>query len=94
MIYKKVHDHDLLSRLGRRFRIHPLVILDIEANEQRTKLDIFEDALFLVIKLIYPHPSTKKTCIEQISFYLKENILITFQETPKTLFDSVKSKLY
>jgi hypothetical protein len=29
-----------------------------------------------------------------MSFYLKENILITFQETPKTLFDSVKSKRF
>jgi len=35
---------------------------------------------------------TGHTVIEQISFYLKDNILITFQETPKDLFDSIKSK--
>jgi magnesium transporter len=82
----------LLSSISRRFRIHPLVILDIETNEQRTKLDVFEDALFLVVKLIYPDHLTQKTSIEQISFYLKENILITFQEKPKDIFDQIKSK--
>ena len=34
------------------------------------------------------------TFIEQICFYLKDNILITFQETPKDLFDTIKSKIY
>jgi Mg2+ and Co2+ transporter CorA len=34
------------------------------------------------------------TVIEQMSFYLKDNILITFQETPKDLFDSIKSKYF
>ena len=37
------------------------------------------------------HPG--KTLIEQITFYLKGNILITFQETPKDLFDSLKSNI-
>ncbi len=86
----EVHDHDLLSRLGRRFDIHKLVLADIETTDQRTKLDVFEDALFLVAKLIYPDSTQKTTHIEQISFYLKENILITFQEKPKDIFEPIK----
>ncbi len=86
-----MHDHDLLSRLGRRFDIHPLVVADIETTEQRTKLDVFEDALFLVSKMIYPDSVQQITHIEQISFYLKENILITFQEKPKDVFEPIKS---
>jgi len=82
----------LLSSISRRFKIHPLVILDVEATEQRTKLDVFEDALFLVMKLIYPDRVTQQTRTEQISFYLKENILITLQEQPKDIFDKIKSK--
>ena len=86
-----MHDHDLLSRIGRRFDIHPLVVADIETTEQRTKLDVFEDALFLVSKMIYPDSILPTTHIEQISFYLKENILITFQEKPKDIFEPIKS---
>ena len=81
----------MLSRLGRRFNIHPLVVGDIETTEQRTKLDVFEDALFLVGKMIYPDSVEQTTHIEQISFYLKENILITFQEKSKDIFEPIKS---
>ena len=80
-----------MSRIGHRFNIHPLVVSDIETTEQRTKLDVFEDALFLVGKMIYPDSAQPITHIEQISFYLKENILITFQEKPKDIFEAIKS---
>ncbi|CAF3481773.1 unnamed protein product [Rotaria sp. Silwood1] len=88
-----VHDKAVLASISQRFKIHPLVILDIETNEQRTKLDVFEDALFLVVKLIYPDHITQKIHIEQISFYLKDNILITFQEKSNDLFDRIKNRI-
>ncbi|CAF3295218.1 unnamed protein product [Rotaria socialis] len=88
-----VHDHDLIARLGQRFNIHPLVVADIETTEQRTKLDVFEDTLFLVGKMIYPDIEQQITHIEQISFYLKENILITFQEKSKDIFEPIKNRI-
>lgn len=87
-----MHNKALLSTISRRFQIHSLVILDISTHEQRTKLDVFEDALFTIMKLIYSDHSTQKTCFEQISFYMKKNLLITFQEGPKDAFDQIKSK--
>ncbi|CAF1121740.1 unnamed protein product [Adineta ricciae] len=86
-------DKTLLASISRRFMIHPLFILDIETNEQRTKLDVFEDALFLVMKMIYPDKITQEPCFEQISFYVKENILITVQEKSKDIFDKIKKKI-
>ncbi len=47
--------------------------------------------MFLVSKMIYPDSVQQITHIEQISFYLKENILITFQEKPKDVFEPIKS---
>jgi magnesium transporter len=88
-----IHYQYIIQQLADRYNIHSLVQQDI-ILEQRTKLDVLDDALFLVCKLMYRdinHP--EKTVIQQISFYLKENILITFQETPKDLFDSIKSKI-
>lgn len=76
--------------MGQRFDLHPLVVADIETTEQRTKLDVFEDALFLVGKMIYRDSMQSITCIEQISFYMKENILITFQEKAKDIFEPIK----
>ncbi|CAF0721901.1 unnamed protein product [Adineta steineri] len=88
-----VQNEVLLSSISRRFKIHPLVIADIATNDQRTKLDVFEDALFLIIKLINSNRDTQQISIEQISFYMKENILITFQEESSDIFDSIKNKI-
>ena len=41
--------------------------------------------------MIYPDNLQQTKHIEQISFYLKENILITFQEKPKEIFEPIKS---
>lgn len=88
----KINDHRQISNFSQRFNIHPLVEADIETTEQRTKLDILEDAIFLVCKLIYPDIAQRITHCEQISFYMKKNILITFRETPNGIFEQVKSK--
>src|SRR5271168_93484 len=88
-----VHYQEIIAELGLRYDIHSLVQTDMATIEQRTKLDVLDDALFLVCKLIHrDHNGTGHIYIEQICFYLKENILITVQETPKDLFDSIKSK--
>ncbi|CAF4937679.1 unnamed protein product, partial [Rotaria sp. Silwood1] len=89
-----VHQRDIIAQIGNRYDIHALVQTDITTTEQRTKLDVLDDALFLVCKLIFRDIGrTGHTIIEQISFYLKENLLITFQETPKDLFDSIKNRI-
>ncbi|CAF1228285.1 unnamed protein product [Rotaria sordida] len=89
-----IHDHEIISAIGDRYDIHSLVQTDITTSEQRTKLDVLDDALFLVCKLIYRDiDRTGQIITEQISCYLKDNLLITFQETPKDLFDSIKNRI-
>ncbi|CAF0871633.1 unnamed protein product [Didymodactylos carnosus] len=89
-----VHQQDVIAQIGRRYNIHTLVQTDVTTTEQRTKLDVLDDALFLVCKMIFRDVSkSETTIIEQVSFYLKENVLITFQETPKDLFDTIKNRI-
>ncbi|CAF1627576.1 unnamed protein product [Rotaria sp. Silwood1] len=47
-----IHDPDVISGIGERYDIHSLVQTDITTTEQRTKLDVLDDALFLVCKSI------------------------------------------
>jgi magnesium transporter len=89
-----IHCQDIIAAMGQRYDIHPLVQADMMTIEQRTKLDVLDDALFLVCKLIYRDMSgSGHINTEQICFYLKENLLITVKETPTDLFDSIKSKI-
>ncbi|CAF1315499.1 unnamed protein product [Rotaria magnacalcarata] len=89
-----VHDQEIISQIGQRYDIHPLVQSDITTADQRTKLDVCDDALFLVCRLIYRDLyCTGKTVVQQISFYLKDDVLITFQESSKDLFDQIKHRI-
>ncbi|CAM4969202.1 unnamed protein product [Rotaria socialis] len=46
-----------------------------------------------VVKLIYPDQISRKPRIEQISFYVKENTLITFQQNPNDIFERIKNRI-
>lgn len=83
----------LLRSIEKRFNIHPLVISDVECDEQRTKIDVLDDAFFIALKLIYRDTVHNQIFVEQISFYMIENVLITFEKHPHRIFDSIKSKL-
>ncbi|CAF4425826.1 unnamed protein product [Rotaria socialis] len=89
-----IHDQEIISQIGQRYDIHSLVQSDITTADQRTKLDVCDDALFLVCRLIYHDLyCTGKTIVQQISFYLKDDVLITFQESSKDLFDQIKNRI-
>lgn len=80
-----VHDEATIAALGTRFAIHPLIQEDIVHVNQRAKLEEYEDLLFVVMKLMYHESKKNEVSFEQLSFILKGNLLISFQEQP--LFD-------
>ena len=45
-----LHDIDIISKIGAIFNLHPLLLEDIVNTEQRTKVEDFDDYLFIVIK--------------------------------------------
>jgi len=75
-----LHDPDCVTRLGELFSLHPLVLEDIVHTGQRPKLDELGDALFAVLKMLRYDEGTRTISDEQVSFILKENVLLTFQE--------------
>ncbi len=75
-----LHDPDCVTRLGELFSLHPLVLEDIVHTGQRPKLDELGDALFAVLKMLRYDEDTRTISDEQVSFILKENVLLTFQE--------------
>ncbi|MBU1042137.1 MAG: magnesium/cobalt transporter CorA [Proteobacteria bacterium] len=75
-----LHDPEWLTRLGEIFHLHPLVLEDIAHTGQRPKLDELDGALFVVLKMLRYDEEERTIEDEQVSFVLKENILLTFQE--------------
>lgn len=65
---------------------------DIPKTDQPTRLGIYENCFFLVMKILCPDTLNKRLRIKQISFYITENLVITFQENPTNMFDSIRGK--
>ncbi len=88
-----IHKTDLIERIGEIFSIHPLTLEDIVHTNQQPKLDDYETYLYIVLKMFYSNPEHEKIRAEQISLLLKENVLLSFQETPADVFEAVRERL-
>ncbi len=75
-----LHDPACVTRLGELFQLHPLVLEDIVHTGQRPKLDELDDALFVVLKMLRYDEKERTIEDEQVSFVLRGNLLLTFQE--------------
>lgn len=88
-----LHDITVQQRLGESFGLHPLIVEDILNTDQRTKVDIFDDYIFIVFKMLLYNRETETLDVEQVSLILGNNFVITFQERAGDIFEPVRSRL-
>ncbi|HLP50312.1 MAG TPA: magnesium/cobalt transporter CorA [Chitinophagales bacterium] len=72
------HDPVFFQQAGELFKVHPLAMEDIANTRQRAKVEDYEDFLFVVLRMF----SLRDNKIEdqQVSFILRDNVLVTFRE--------------
>ncbi|MBU0960682.1 MAG: magnesium/cobalt transporter CorA [Proteobacteria bacterium] len=88
-----LHQVNIIEKLCSCFNLHPLTVEDILNTTQRPKLDIFDDYLFLVLKMQTYNSETQIVDMEQVSFILGKNYLISFQEKAGDTFDGVRTRI-
>lgn len=89
-----IHNIDVMEQVGHLFAIHPLIIEDILNTEHRPNLEIYEDFLFVSLKAVYPtEENLSSPQIQQISFVLGENYLLSFQETDSDYFQTIRQRI-
>ncbi|MDX1764691.1 MAG: magnesium/cobalt transporter CorA [bacterium] len=88
-----VHDVAIIERLGQAITLHPLTLEDIVNTHQRPKLESFDDYIYLVLKLLHFDDQSHQIEIEQVSFVLGTNYVLSFQEMEKDVFDPVRERL-
>ena len=83
-------DAKLISQLGVLFGLHPLALEDVVHIHQRAKVDEYDQHLFIVARMprLAEHLES-----EQISFFLGEHFLLTFQERADDCFAPVRARL-
>ena len=81
-------DPGVVRAIGDRFAIHSLALEDVLNVPQRPKVEEYGNHLLVVLREVrYPqHP-------EQLSFFLADRLVISFQENPVDSFDPVRERL-
>jgi len=88
-----LHEISVLETLGKQYSIHPLVLEDVLSTSQRAKIEDYESYLYAVFRMITYDDSQRQIEEEQFSLILGSNFILTFQEKPGDVFDSVRQRL-
>jgi len=88
-----LHQVDIIEKLCSCFKLHSLTVEDILNTTQRPKLDVFDEYLFLVLKMQTYNTETQRVDMEQVSFVLGKNYLLSFQEKTGDTFDGVRTRI-
>ncbi len=88
-----LHDERSIEEICTFLDIHKLSMEDILSVGQRPKLEEYRDYVQAVIKILTMDPGEISIEYEQISFILKGNLLVTFQEKTGDVFNSVRTRI-
>ncbi|MGD8534214.1 MAG: magnesium/cobalt transporter CorA [Candidatus Aminicenantes bacterium] len=88
-----IHQVDIIKKIGKHFGLHPLIQEDIVNTEQRPKMEDFGSYIYIVLKMIYHDENDGECRIEQVSFILGENFVISFQEREGDIFNHVRERI-
>lgn len=89
-----LHEEESIVEFCTYLSIHKLTVEDLVSVGQRPKLEEYDDYLYLVIKMFQLKMESKNIDIEQLSFILKDDLLITFQEKSGDVFQSIRGRLH
>lgn len=86
-------DTAMLQKLCEEFNIHPLVLEDILATDQRPKVEDYGDYLYIVTRMLDFDKRKKRISSEQISIILTPTFVISIQEKKGDIFDSIRNQI-
>lgn len=88
-----IHNTDIVQKIGKHFNISPLALENILNTGQRAKLFEDKESVTLITKAIYYNTDENIISVEQISFVLLENTVISFQEETGDHFEPVRLRI-
>lgn len=83
-------DLEWIKGLGRLFHLHPLAMEDVLNLHQRPKIEAYDPYLFVVLRMMYMKEQLES---EQLSIFLLDHIVVTFQERPGDCLESIRERI-
>ncbi|WP_282787132.1 magnesium/cobalt transporter CorA [Flavobacterium croceum] len=88
-----LNDIDIIKQVGNLLSVDNFMLSDILNTTKRTKVDEYHDVLFFNIKSLLPEEDTNNIKVEQISFLLKKDLLVSFQEKRSDFFTHIRERI-
>ncbi len=88
-----LNDTNIIVKIGDFLGVDNFMLSDILNTTKRTKLDEYHDTLFFNIKSLLPDADSNNIMVEQISFLLKNGILVSFQEKRSDFFTHIRERI-
>jgi magnesium transporter len=89
-----VHQVEVIEEIGNCFGLHSLVLEDILNTDQRPKMEVYGDYLYIVLKMLYGSDPNRSVEAEQVSLILGSNFVISFQEGKEgDVFNPVRERI-
>lgn len=83
-------DLDLIRGLGELFNLHRLALEDVVNVQQRPKVEEYDDNTFIVTRMVH---GPENLYSEQLSMFLGDDVLLTFQQYTGDCFEPVRERL-
>lgn len=88
-----LHDVSVIKEIGDLISIDNFIVSDVLNVSRRTKMDELDEVLFFSIKSVLQKDESDVIRVEQISFLLKDNILVSFQEKKSEFFTHIRERI-
>lgn len=88
-----LQEAEILEKLGKVFKLHPLVLEDMLNTEQRPKIEDYGDYLYIVIKNLYNVGNEGEIETEHQSIILGSDFVISVGEKENNFFETIKGRL-
>lgn len=88
-----VNQAPVVEKLGNIFDLHPLVMEDILNTDQRPKVEDYDGYLYIVLRMLRFDKDQQQIQSEQVSLVMGENFVLSFQEQPGDVFESIRQRL-
>ncbi len=88
-----LNETDIIKSIGDYLSVDTFMLSDILNTSKRTKIDEYHETLFFNVKSLLPEVDSNNISVEQISFLLKNGILVSFQEKRSDFFTHIRERI-